>query len=95
MSEEMYQIRNKPWWWPRTLKFRLVLIWIVVFVILMVLQNLRIIATSVKPFVFGLPFSLFFMLLLSLISTVVIVWIYFLWKDFRARVSEKLEQEGR
>jgi hypothetical protein len=57
-------------------------------VVLMTLQNLRVIATSVRPFVLGLPFSLFFMLLLSFISTIVIVSIYYLWKDFRKRVAD-------
>ena len=28
MSNEVYKIPNKPWWWPRSLKFRLVFIWI-------------------------------------------------------------------
>jgi len=64
-----------------------VFIWIIVFVILMNLQNFRIIAKSVDPFVLGLPFSLFFVLLLSLISTIAIVGIYFLWKDFIKRIG--------
>ncbi len=87
MSNEVYKIPNKPWWWPRSLKFRLIFIWIIAFVLLMNLQNFRAIAKSVYPFVLGLPFSLFFVCLLSLISTIAIVAIYFLWKDFIKRVE--------
>lgn len=87
-QKDLFQVPNKPWWWPTSLRFRLVWIWVVLFVVLMTLQNLRIIATSVKPFVLGLPFSLFFMLFLSFISTIVIVSIYSLWKDFRKRVAD-------
>jgi hypothetical protein len=87
-QKDLLRVPNKPWWWPRSFRFRLVWIWVVLFVILMTLQNLRVIATSVRPFVLGLPFSLFFMLLLSFISTIVIVSIYSLWKDFRKRVAD-------
>jgi hypothetical protein len=87
-QKDLFRVPNKPWWWPRSFRFRLVWIWVVLFVILMTLQNLRVIATSVRPFVLGLPFSLFFMLLLSFISTIVIVSIYSLWKDFRKRVAD-------
>jgi hypothetical protein len=87
-QKDLFRVPNRPWWWPRSSRFRLVWIWVVLFVVLMTLQNLRVIATSVKPFVLGLPFSLFFMLLLSFISTIVIVSIYSLWKDFRKRVAD-------
>ena len=81
MSNEVYKIPNKPWGWPRSLKFRLVFIWIIAFFILMNLVNLRVIAESVTPFVLGLPFPLFFVFLICLISTIVIIGIYFMWKD--------------
>jgi hypothetical protein len=87
MSNEVYKIPNKPWWWPRSLKFRLIFIWFCVFFILMNLQNFRIIATSVQPFVFGLPFSLFFVFLIAVISTIATVAIYFMWKDFIKRLG--------
>jgi len=87
-QKDLFRVPNKPWWWPRSFRFRLVWIWVVLFVVLMTLQNLRVFATSVRPFVLGLPFSLFFMLLLSFISTIVIVSIYSLWKDFRKRVAD-------
>jgi len=51
------------------------------------LVNLRIIAKSVFPLVLGLPFSLFFVFLICLISTIVIVGIYFVWKDFVKRLG--------
>lgn len=87
MSKDVYKVPNKPWWWPKSLKFKLILLWIIIFVILMNLQNFRIIAKSVDPFVLGFPFPLFFVFLLSLISTIVIVAIYFLWKDFIKRIG--------
>jgi hypothetical protein len=87
-QKDLFRVPNKPWWWPRSFRFRVVWIWVVLFVVLMTLQNLGVIATSVRPFVLGLPFSLFFMLLLSFISTIVIVSIYSLWKDFRKRVAD-------
>ena len=87
MSNEVYKIPNKPWWWPRSLKFKLIFIWMIAFFILMNLVNLRIIAKSVFPLVLGLPFSLFFVFLICLISTIVIVGIYFVWKDFLKRVE--------
>lgn len=87
-QKDLFRVPNRPWWWPNSFRFRLVWIWVVLFVVLMTLQNLRVLATSVKPFVLGLPFSLFFMLLLSFISTIVIVSIYSLWKDFRKRVAD-------
>ncbi|MHC4424008.1 MAG: hypothetical protein ACYSWR_05000 [Planctomycetota bacterium] len=95
MSEDLFQVPNKPWWWPRSLKFRVILIWVVVFFALMSLQNLKIIASSLKPFVLGLPFSLFFTFLVSLITTAVILLIYFLWQDFIARADQEVNTEGR
>jgi uncharacterized membrane protein len=95
MSEDLFRIPNRPWWWPRSLKFRLILIWVVVFFALMNLQNLKIVASSLRPFVFGLPFSLFFTFLVALITTVVILLIYFLWQDFIGRADQEVNQEGR
>lgn len=87
MGGEVYKIPNRPWWWPKSFKFRVIFIWVIVFVLLMNLQNLRVIAGSVEPFVLGLPFSLFFVFVLSIISTIAIVGIYFLWKDFVKRTD--------
>jgi hypothetical protein len=87
MSNEVYKIPNKPWWWPRSLKFRLVFIWIALFFVLMNLQNFRVIAKSVHPFVLGLPFPLFFVFLICVISTIAIVGIYFMWKDLVKRLG--------
>jgi len=87
MGGEVYKIPNKPWWWPKSFKFRVIFIWVIVFVLLMNLQNLRVIAKSVEPFVLGLPLSLFFVFVLSIISTAAIVGIYFLWKDFIKRTD--------
>ncbi|RLB35884.1 MAG: hypothetical protein DRH12_16330 [Deltaproteobacteria bacterium] len=87
MGGEVYKIPNRPWWWPKSFKFRVIFIWVIVFVLLMNLQNLRVIAASVEPFVLGLPFSLFFVFVLSIISTIAIVGIYFLWKDFVKRTD--------
>jgi hypothetical protein len=65
----------------------LVFIWIIAFFVLMNLVNLRVIAASVKPFVLGLPFPLFFVFLICLISTIVIVGIYSMWKDLVKRLG--------
>ena len=69
------------------MKFRLVFIWIIAFFVLMNLVNLRVITKSVTPLVLGLPFPLFFVFLICLISTIVIVGIYFMWKDLVKRLS--------
>jgi len=95
-ERKVFKYPNSPWWWPRSWKFRFIMICLLVWFVLVNLQALKLIATSMEPWILGIPFSLFFTLFVTAIATVLVVSIFWLWSDYVER-SDKIakgEEKG-
>ncbi len=65
-----------------------------IWVIAMNLQALGIIATSLEPWIGGVPFSLFFMWAITALATIAGIATYAIWgKDFERNAEKALKEE--